>query len=374
MPEYTVATDPIQKFYRLTIALLIIGFITIIFPYISKVLLMLVFTFLLTTVLLPAVDFLERKIKSRGLSVLIITLLSLAVIVVFLTGFTSSFISQTKEFSVRLNQDTHLKDLNHLIQSKIPEFAGDTPFDDDALIKKFQGYLKGFLQNLLALVGTVGGFIFNTIMILIFTIILLYEYHRFKKALVRFIPNKYFEVGLRTIYNIEKQISSYLRGQFLAAFSVSILSIIGLFLLNLGGAKLTLVIFIGTIAGLANLIPLIGPFVGMIPAIVIAVMNNLGSELALNHQLFGFIPIPSPFFTLDIVLMFVIVQQIDNNLITPMLVGESVGLHPIMVMIALLIGGTLMGPMGMLLAVPAAGIIKVIGQEVSFVTKNSHLL
>ena len=62
------------------------------------------------------------------------------------------------------------------------------------------------------------------------------------------------------------------------------------------------------------------------------------------------------------------------HFITPLLVGESVGLHPIMVMIALLIGGTLIGPMGMLFAVPAAGIIKVIGHEISFVTKNAHLL
>jgi len=69
-----------------------------------------------------------------------------------------------------------------------------------------------------------------------------------------------------------------------------------------------------------------------------------------------------------------IVQQIDNNFVTPVLVGESVGLHPIMVMIALLIGGTLIGPLGMLFAVPAAGVLKVIYQEFSFITKNSHLL
>ena len=58
------------------------------------------------------------------------------------------------------------------------------------------------------------------------------EYHDFKRSLVRFIPNKYLEVGLRTIYNIEQQISKYLRGQILAAGSVAVLSIIGLFILN----------------------------------------------------------------------------------------------------------------------------------------------
>ena len=129
-------------------------------------------------------------------------------------------------------------------------------------------------------------------MVLIFTIILLIEYHDFKRSLVRFIPNKYLEVGLRMIYNIEQQISKYLRGQILAASSVAILSIIGLFILNQLGANITLIVFIG-IAGLANLIPMVGPFIGMIPAILIALMNNIGNDAALSHQILG--TIPSPF-------------------------------------------------------------------------------
>ena len=63
-----------------------------------------------------------------------------------------------------------------------------------------------------------------------------------------------------------------------------------------------------------------------------------------------------------------------SNIVTPILVGESVGIHPLIVMISLLIGGTLIGPIGMLLAVPAAGILKVIGVEIMFLRRNAHLL
>ena len=84
--------------------------------------------------------------------------------------------------------------------------------------------------------------------------------------------------------------------------------------------------------------------------------------------------IPSPFYVLDIILMFIVVQQIDNNFITPLVVGESVGLHPMAVMLVLLIGGTLIGPLGMLFAIPVAGVLKVVLSEIIFVTKNSHLL
>ena len=192
------------------------------------------------------------------------------------------------------------------------------------------------------------------------------------ESIVQFIPNKYFEMGLRVIFNIERQVSKYLQGQLLAASSVALMSFIGLSILNIMGANLTLVVFIAIIAGLANLIPLVGPFAGMLPAILVAVMNNIGSDIAINHQLFN--TIPSPFYILDIVIMFLIVQQIDNNIVTPILVGESVGIHPLIVMISLLIGGTLIGPIGMLLAVPAAGILKVIGVEILFLKRNAHLL
>ncbi|MFQ6605943.1 MAG: AI-2E family transporter [Fidelibacterota bacterium] len=370
----TPKPDALLKIYRLVVGLLAVGFLYFIWPYISSVITMLIFTFLLTTILLPGVDYLERKINSRGLSVAIISLVSLTILVVFLASFVSNFADQARDFSGKLNQQDYITSLSNLIHDKLPSFDLASPENKTALVSKVQGYVKSTLQNILSMVGTIGGFLFTLIMVLIFTIILLYEYHHFKKSLVRFIPNKYFEVGLRMIFNIERQISSYLRGQLLAAASVSVMSIIGLLLLNMGGANLTLVVFIGIIAGLANLIPLVGPFVGMIPAIVIAVMNNLGNEQALNHILFGIMPIPSPFYIFDIMLMFLIVQQVDNNFITPVLVGDSVGLHPILVMIALLIGGTLIGPMGMLFAVPAAGVMKVIFQEVSFITKNSHLL
>ncbi|HDY75984.1 MAG TPA: AI-2E family transporter [Candidatus Marinimicrobia bacterium] len=365
----------IQLIYKLLVSLLAIAFLVVILPYISSVVIMLIFAFLFTTILLPSVDALERKIRNRGLSVLIITVGFIAVISIFIGSFASNLAEQAGEFSQRLQTETFTEDFNSFIEntkSKLPDFVTNSQGDNMDSAKRLNEVVGKIVSKLLTFAGALGSFVFTLIMVLIFMIILLQNYHQFKKSLVGFIPNKYFEIGLRLIYNIEQQVSNYLRGQLLAATSVAIMSIIGLYILNLFGANLTLVIFIGIIAGLANLIPLVGPFIGMLITFSIAIMNNLGVEAAQSHLLFN--AIPSPFYLLDIVVMFILVQQIDNNLITPMLVGESVGLHPMMVMIALLIGGTLMGPMGMLFAVPAAGIIKVIGHEISFLTNNAHLL
>jgi len=364
-----------QLIYRLIVGLLGLVFLYLIWPYISNVVLILVFAFLFTTVLLSGVDYLERKISSRGLSVLIVVLILLASIGVFVGSFISQLSAQAVEFSSRIDQDTLTSEFRSLADKftgALPEFAKNFQPESNDLAGNLTKFIDSVLKNLASLASAVGNFFLIAVMVFIFTIILLAEYHNFKKSLVDLFPNKYFEIGLRLIYNVEKSVSAYLQGQFLAAASVALMSIIGLQILNFSGANLTLTFFIGTIAGLANLIPLIGPFVGMIPAVLIAFMNNIGNDAALSHQLFGVVP--SPFYILDIVIMFIIVQQIEGNLITPTLVGKSVGLHPILVMIALLVGGTVLGPLGMLFAVPTAGVIKVIGTEISFVRKNAHLL
>ncbi|MBT3478338.1 MAG: AI-2E family transporter [Candidatus Marinimicrobia bacterium] len=364
-----------QLIYRVIIGLIGIWFLSTIWPFISNVVLMLVFAFLFTTVLLSSVDALERKIGNRALSVLAVVIILLGGIGTFLGSFISQMSQQAAEFSSRIDKETltqEFKTLGEKFTSAMPDFLQNMQSSNGETAGKLSELINTIVGSLASMAGAIGNFMFIATMVFIFTIILLAEYHGFRKSLVNAIPNKYFEVGIKLIYNIEKSVSSYLRGQFLSAASVAAMSIAGLLLLNLFGANLTLTIFIGIIAGLANLIPLVGPFVGMIPAILIAFMNNIGSETAMAHTLFGVVP--SPFYLLDIVLMFLIVQQIEGNLITPALVGKSVGLHPIVVMIALLIGGTILGPLGMLFAVPATGVLKVVLTEIAFVRKNAHLL
>ncbi len=367
--------DPFHKIYKLLIVLIIGGLAWNILPFLASIIGMLVFSFLFTTIFLPSVDKMERYLRSRIISVFLILSFTSLLSISFLALFFSNIGSQVKLFTTRIdNEDfsNNLARLSDKVRNSLPDFISTIIPDGDNLIYMAKNTLISIFQNILSLLGSAGGFIFISLIVLIFTIILLIEYHDFKRTLVRFLPNKYLEVGLRTIYNIEQQISKYLRGQILAASSVAILSILGLFILNQFNANITLIVFIGIIAGLANLIPMVGPFIGMIPAILISLMNNIGSESALLHQLFGVIP--SPFYIIDIVLMFIIVQQIDNNFVTPIVVGESVGLHPMAVMIVLLIGGTLIGPLGMLFAIPAAGVLKVVIGEIVFISRNSHLL
>jgi predicted PurR-regulated permease PerM len=162
-----------------------------------------------------------------------------------------------------------------------------------------------------------------------------------KKAFIHLIPNRYFEMSLNVLHKIDQQLGWYLRGQFTEAFVVGVLSVLALWLLDI-----QYFIIIGIFAGLANMVPYVGPVAGAVPAIVVTIIN--GNE---------------PIKVIYIVVAFAIVQLLDNVLLQPMVLSKSVHLHPLIIVFAVLIGGQFFGLLGMLLAVPAAGIIKVTSSE-----------
>jgi len=133
-------------------------------------------------------------------------------------------------------------------------------------------------------------------------------------------------------------IGGYFRGQVAVAFLVGVMASIGMFIIDL-----PFWLIVGMIAGLFNMIPLIGPWVGAVPGIVIAITTGGGPGKAIA-----------------VAVVMAIVQQIDNHFISPIVMQRAVKLHPAVVMLALLAGGTLAGFLGLLLAVPTAAVLKIV--------------
>src|SRR5690606_28278815 len=133
-------------------------------------------------------------------------------------------------------------------------------------------------------------------------------------------------------------IGGYFRGQLAVAIVVGIMSSIAMAIIGL-----PFWLIVGMIAGLFNMIPLIGPWIGAVPGIVIAFTTGGGLSQAIwvGVAMAG-------------------VQQIDNHFISPLVMQRAVKLHPAAVMLALLAGGTLGGFFGLLLAVPAAAVLKIL--------------
>ena len=150
------------------------------------------------------------------------------------------------------------------------------------------------------------------------------------------LPNKYFESGLRLIYDVNKQMGGFIQARLLEAFIVAIIVFIVLFIANIKYA-----IFLALFAGILNLIPYVGPFIGIIPGLAVA-YYYYGIDYHLFITLFAYI----------------FAQAIDIVFIIPMVFSKMINIHPMLVVLLVIIGHDVMGITGMILSVPAFSIIK----------------
>jgi len=206
-------------------------------------------------------------------------------------------------------------------------------------IQKIYSYLSVSTNGVIKLFTGISSSIINSFIGLFISFYLLKDYEFFKDLYMNsvslIIKESKFRNFNRTVLEINTITSRFIRGQLLDGLIVAVISSIGLSLVGIDFAFL-----IGFTAGLFNIIPYVGPIIGCIPAIIVGVLS------------------PNPIVALWAVLVLLAVQQLDSAVISPKVVGDSMGLHPIFVIMAVTIGGTVAGIIGMLLSVPIAGIIK----------------
>lgn len=160
-----------------------------------------------------------------------------------------------------------------------------------------------------------------------------------RERTLQYVPAAYRGEVLSVVGKINAALNGFFRGQVLVSLLVGLLIYGGLALLGLPYA-----LFIGFLAGVFDLIPYFGPVLGFIPAAGLALLK-------------------SPTTVLWVLLLFVGANQLESSIISPKVIGDRVGLHPLVVIFAVLVGGDLMGLGGLLLAIPTAAIIRVLLQH-----------
>jgi len=179
----------------------------------------------------------------------------------------------------------------------------------------------------------IGGAV-DFVLVLFLTFYLLYDFQEVRKQLLSIIPEAKKELAKRIVAIIDTNTGSYLRGSLIRCLIVGIVTGLVLFIIGMPYALL-----LGLIAGLFNFILYIGPYIAAIPALLLS-----------------FSPLtPSP---LIIILIYVLIQALDGLFIAPVILGRSVQLKAITIITVILIGGSVGGLLGMVVAVPLAGIIK----------------
>lgn len=179
--------------------------------------------------------------------------------------------------------------------------------------------------------------IVNFILAPVFAAYLLIDLPKIQKAGLHYMPPRRREEWMPVLERIGNTVGSFFRGQLLVAAIVGVMSCVAFLLIGL-----PFWLPIGLLAGFFNIIPLVGPFVGGGAAVLVGSIEG-GVGLAIKAAL-----------------AMLVVQQIDNHFISPKVMGWAVRLHPVAVMIALLLGASLGGIFGMLLAVPMMGVAKIV--------------
>ena len=352
MDSYTfqLYSQMLKTFWRIFLIVIVVIAAVVLFPYVKEVLVMFIISGLLSVLLSPLVDFLESRGFKRGLAILLVMLLIFALLGLSFWMIIPRIIHSVEALIAKL-QSGVISGLNQKVETFFdkyfhnPELARNVVARLNMLGVQLLGSLEGLLKS-------VGSFLASVVIIPVVTFFLIKDARRFKKTFISRVPNQYFEFTLNIIHKTGTQVTKYIQGQAIDALIVGVLSIIGLFIINsYFHGPIPHFVLIGSLAGLANIIPYIGPIAGAIPALVLAILNNppdLGLVL------------------LWIVILFIVVQAIDNALISPLVVSKSVNMHPLTVIVAVIVGGKIAGALGMLLAVPFTGVAKVIFSQVSW--------
>jgi putative permease len=341
----------IGRFLRFIIVLFFITIIGWLLYTLSDIITSLIIAALLAYILDPMASYLETKGLSR------VQATSVIFIVLFLLLALATGIMVPKllhELSTIRNvggEGTEIGLLNDLEKFITTNFS----FIDREQLQlqsRFNAFREGLSEKIVAFIPNIIAIVMIVVIIPFIVFFLLKDGRDMKKLFISYVPNRYFEMSLNVLHKIDMQLGGYLRGQFIEALVVGVLSVIAL-----GILRVDYFILIGMVAGLANLIPYVGPVAGAIPAILVTLAGG-----------------GNPIKILYIVIAFSIVQFLDNMLVQPLVLSKSVNLHPLIIVFAVLIGGQFFGLLGMMLAVPAAGIIKVTSKEIYTGIRKYNLL
>lgn len=335
---------------------------TRIFLFIAGTVLLFYFSFLLMNVLVllavavllgfifaPFVRLLEGKGFTRTFSTLIVFIafgflvyLGLSFVIPKLYYQMDLLIISLKDFS--LNQELNV--LEKKILSVFPLFH------KGELSQKVQGILSSsFNDSIDHITNYVSGIVSVAAFLVIvpfITFFLLKDSAVIQKGLIHIVPNKYFEMSYWILKRITLQLGRFVRGWIFDATFVGVAIGFGFYFIGLPNA-----LPLGVIAGIGHLIPYLGPIIGGVPAIVLSIMQT--GDLSQ-------VPL--------IMMIVTLTYTLDNGFVQPYVFSKSVDMHPIIIILLIIIGSELFGLIGMLLAVPAATVIKTAAKEIYFAYKN----
>ncbi|MDP1808997.1 MAG: AI-2E family transporter [Actinomycetota bacterium] len=296
-----------------------------------------IYAFIIVYLLRPLVSFFVSKNIPRIVAVSLVYLLVLLVMTVIFVFLLPLVIVQVKELVSHFPE--YLKaGLGYFSQARIAFYKIDLPKGVEPILTEIGVRARAQAYHVFSglpetTAGVFGGLL-NLILAPIIAFYVLKDLPVMKETVIGLFPPRYREEIFHVLKEIDFAVGGFLRGQILVSLVVG--TTIGVFLLAFG---VNFAILLGMLAGILNIIPYFGPVFGGGVAAIIALFQ-------------------SPRLALIVVIGMIVIQQIDSAIISPIIMRHAVNLHPVVVILALLIGGTLFGFLGLLIAIPIAAVAK----------------
>jgi predicted PurR-regulated permease PerM len=302
------------------------------------------FTFLLY----PISRKLERYKVPRAIAIII----SLLIAIIFFGGIVYFFIQQLNSFRDDLPElKTQLATKGGRVLEWIESRTRISPDKQINWLKEKLSSSQSGTAVIVGIFSTTGTFLAMFALIPIYVFFLTYFREKYKQFII-LVSKENHEQALDIIKKISKVSKNYLKGVFLDVLILSVLGSIGYLLLDIKHAVL-----FGVLAAILNIIPYIGVLMGSLMPILMALITK--DELGYAVGALG---------------VAVVVQFIDNNFISPYVVGSSVSLNPMTALIVLIIGALVWGIAGMVLSIPIAGMIKVVFDNIDSLKPYGYLI
>jgi predicted PurR-regulated permease PerM len=311
-----------------------------IFKFLKAVLAPFFIAMIISYLLNPVVNLLNRRKVPRTIAILLIYALFFMMLTVIFMNITPMFIKQLNE----LNE--HIPELTRRSQLLLDGFNKIQSVPDSVRLGIQSSMMKWENNVSLAIAGYING-IGNTISMLFVAFIvpflafyILKDFQLIEKTALAIVPRSHRKETVSLLIDIDEALGNYVRGQLLVCLIIGVFAYIGYWLIGMPYPLL-----LASIVAVFNIIPYLGPFFGAAPAILMA------STVSFKMVLF-------------VAIVNTVVQVLEGNVISPQVVGKSLHMHPLLIIFALLVGGEVAGISGLILAVPFFAVMKVILQHV----------
>ncbi len=310
------------------------------YTILSDTLYTIIFSAILAYLFNPLIDYMESKNIKRiyGVLILYLSILAIIIILAFIVAPKSS--RELRRLGTELPR--YIENMSGFFQNfydKYTATVGDFPAIfkgvQDAVVENLQGIEEVAVNGLKNFfLGAIKAFskVISLVLTPILTLYFLADKDYFIGKMKKLIPEKNKEKTLGLLREIDDSMSKFVRGRLLLAASVGFATTIFLLI-----AGVDFAIFIGILTGVADIIPYIGPFIGYVPAVFFAFLE-------------------SPIKAVWVSIFFVLIQWLGNNVLAPKIIGDTVGIHPVVILLAIIVGGGVFGVVGMILSIPVVAV------------------